>query len=136
MVAFITRLLSFVDVSYSLTDIAGILVPITFVSAGVITLRKGHKSAAYFLIAWSVLLFGLIIYVLQNLGLIKLDFFANLPMLVGSALEAILLSLALANRINILKQENEKEEREKLEALKENERLIKEQNVYLEKMVN
>lgn len=134
--AFVFRLLSFGSISYFLTDIGGILIPITFISAALISYRKGHKSAGYFLIAWIVFLLGLIFYVLQNHGFIELDTFANFPMLVGSALEAVLLSLALANRINILKKENEKEEREKLEALRENERLIKEQNVYLEKMVN
>lgn len=136
VLAFVSRLLSFVAFSYLLTDIAGILVPITFISAGVITLRKGHRSAAYFLIAWSVLLLGLIIYVLQNYELIELDIFANFPMLIGSALESILLSIALADKINILKMEKEKEQLEKVDALKENERLIKEQNVYLEKMVH
>lgn len=136
VLAFICRLLSLVAFSYFLTNIGGILVPITFISAGVITLVQGHRSAGYFLIAWSVFLIGLIIYVLQNYGIIELETFANFPMLLGSALEAILLSLALANRINILKKEKENEQREKVDALKENERLIKEQNIYLEKMVH
>lgn len=134
--AFISRLTSFVSISYFLTDIGGILVPLSFIAAGLISYRAGHKSAGYFLIAWLFFLVGLIVYVFQNHGIIELNTFANLPMLVGSALEAVLLSLALANRINILKKENEREQREKLEVLKENERLIKEQNVYLEKMVN
>lgn len=136
ILAFGFRLLAYVDFSYHLTDIAGLLVTITFLSAGILAARKGHPSAVYFLIAWSVLLIALVIYVLQNYGIIQLDTFANLPMLIGSGLEAILLSLALADRINILKKEKEKEQREKVEALKENERLIKEQNVYLEKMVH
>lgn len=136
VLAFSFRLLSLVPFSYLLTDIAGILVPITFISTGIITARKGHRSAVYFLIAWSVLLVGLVIYVLQNYGVIQLNTFANFPMLVGSALEAILLSLALADRINVLKKEKEKEQREKVNALRENERLIKEQNIYLEKMVH
>lgn len=133
--AFVFRLLSLVSISYFLTDIGGILVPVSFIAAGLISYRAGHKSAGYFLIAWIVFLVGLIVYVFQNYGIIELNTFANLPMLLGSALESVLLSLALANRINILKKENEKEQREKLEVLRENERLIKEQNIYLEKMV-
>ncbi len=134
--AFISRLLSLVSISYFLTDVGGLLVPVSFIVAGVISYRAGHKSAGYFLIAWLFFLVGLIVYVFQNYGIIELNTFANLPMLVGSALESVLLSLALANRINILKKENEREQKEKLEALRENERLIKEQNIYLEKMVN
>lgn len=135
ILAFSSRLLDYVFFSYLLTDVAGILVPITFISAGVWTAIKGYRSGVYFLVAWSVFLFGLAIYVLQNHGIINLESFANLPMLIGSAIEAILLSLALADRINILKKEKEKEQGEKVKALKENERLIKEQNIYLEKMV-
>lgn len=134
--AFLSRLLSLVSISYFLTDIGGILVPLSFIAAGVISYRAGHKSAGYFLIAWLFFLVGLVVYVFQNHGIIELNTFANLPMLLGSALESVLLSLALANRINILKKENEREQREKLEVLRENERLIREQNVYLEKMVN
>ncbi|MEX2594475.1 MAG: 7TM diverse intracellular signaling domain-containing protein [Anditalea sp.] len=135
ILAFGFRLLSFVAYSYLLTDIGGILVAIAFISAGILTSRKGNRSAVYFLIAWSVFLIGLIIYVLQNHGIIEMETFANLPMLIGSAVESILLSLALADRINILKKEKENEQREKVNALKENERLNKEQNIYLEKMV-
>lgn len=134
--AFILRLFSLVSISYFLTDIGGILVPISFITAGIISYRSGHKSAGYFLIAWLFFLIGLIVYVFQNYGIIELNTFANLPMLLGSALESVLLSLALADRINVLKKENEREQREKLEVLRENERLIREQNVYLEKMVN
>src|SRR5690606_17976770 len=134
--AFLSRLLSLVSISYFLTDIGGILVPLSFIAAGVISYRAGHKSAGYFLIAWLFFLVGLVVYVFQNHGIIELNTFANLPMLLGSALESVLLSLALANRINILKKENEREQREKLEVLRENERLIREQNVYLAKMVN
>ena len=49
-------------------------------------------------------------------------------MLIGSALETILLSFALADRINILK-------REKIEALEANQQLIINQNVLLEQKV-
>lgn len=134
--AFLSRLLSLGPISYFLTDLGGILVPICFITAGVISYRSGHKSAGYFLIAWLFFLVGLIVYVFQNYGVIELNTFANLPMLLGSAIESVLLSLALADRINVLKKENEREQKEKLEVLRENERLIREQNVYLEKMVN
>jgi signal transduction histidine kinase len=56
-------------------------------------------------------------------------------MQIGTALEVTLLSLALADRINILKKEKEISQAEALEAAQENERIIKEQNVILEQKV-
>ena len=48
----------------------------------------------------------------------------------------ILLSFALADKINIFKADKEKSQEETLKALKENERMIREQNVDLELKVN
>lgn len=53
----------------------------------------------------------------------------------GSALEAILLSVALADRINILKREKEISQAEALRISLENERLVREQNLVLEAKV-
>lgn len=132
----IFRLLSYVEFSYLLTDIAGIFVAVFFFSSGILTWRKGYRPAIYFLVAWAFFLVGVVLYVMKNNGFEPFQTFSNYPMLIGTAIEAILLSLALANRINILKKEKEDEQRGKVNALRENERLIKEQNVYLEKMVH
>lgn len=56
-------------------------------------------------------------------------------MQIGSAIEVVLLSFALADRINILKKEKEQSQARALLALRENERIIKEQNVILETKV-
>src|SRR5690554_4827180 len=133
---FLMRLLGYVYISHRIIDLTGLIGVILFITAGALVSRKGYRPAVYFLIAWGMFLAGLVIFILQNQGIISMRDLANLPMLIGTALEAILLSLALADRINILKKEKEKEQREKVLALSENERLIKEQNIYLEKMVH
>ncbi|GAA0878317.1 7TM diverse intracellular signaling domain-containing protein [Algoriphagus jejuensis] len=133
--ASILRMLGFVSLSYSFTDISGLFVVLFFVSSGVLIAKKGFRPAFYFLTAWVFFLLGLMLYVFQNQGVINLGSFANLPMLLGTAFEAILLSLALADRINILKKEKEEEHLEKLRVLSENEKLIKEQNIVLETKV-
>ncbi|MCC5938998.1 MAG: sensor histidine kinase [Lunatimonas sp.] len=134
-VAFFLRLLGLVEVSYSIVDVSGLLLVVAFFSIGGYVASKGDRSAYFFLLAWTFLLVGLALLILNNQGVIDLGAYANLPMLSGTAIEALLLSFALADKINILKKEKEKEQHDKLEALKENERLIKEQNVYLEDMV-
>ncbi|QDH79479.1 GHKL domain-containing protein [Echinicola soli] len=130
-----TRVFSFVELSYRLTDLAGMLVAVFFFLSAIMAAKSGYRPALYFLIAWSFFLVGVVIFVLKNLGIELLQDLASFPMLVGTALEAILLSLALANRINILKKEKEQQQQGKLKALKENERLVREQNVILEEKV-
>ncbi|WP_439481888.1 7TM diverse intracellular signaling domain-containing protein [Cyclobacterium plantarum] len=135
VITLIFRVSGFVELSYSLTDLNGMILAICFFTIGIIAARNGYRSAYFFLLAWSFLLFGLVIYILHNQRIIDLGSYANFPLLAGTAIEALLLSFALADKINILKKEKEKEQMDKLEALKENERLIKEQNLYLEDMV-
>jgi len=131
----LARVFGYVSLSYLFTDISGLLVVVFFVTTGILVARKGYRPAIYFLTAWVFFLFGLLLFVCQNQGIINLGSFANLPMLLGTAFEAVLLSLALADRINILKKEKEDEHLEKLRVLGENEKLVKEQNVMLEEKV-
>lgn len=135
IITFIVRLLGGVSLSYHITDVNGVVVVITFFSIGIILARRGIRSASYFLIAWSFFLLGIGFYVFQPQGVLNLGFYANLPMLIGTALEAILLSLALADRINVLKKEKEEEQAERLMVLAEKEQLVREQNSMLEKKV-
>jgi len=135
LICFVFRLLNFIEISYILTDISGLIIAILFIISSSIIAMKGVRSAIYFLVAFLMFFFGLVLYILQNRGAIELGTYANFPILLGSALEAILLSLALADRINILKKEKEQEQHERLEAIKENERLIREQNLLLEEKV-
>jgi len=135
VIALIFRILGMVEISYSMTDLNGLILAICFFTIGIIAAKKGYRSAYFFLLAWSFLLIGLILYVLHNQMVIDLGPYANAPLLAGTAIEALLLSFALADKINILKSEKETEQHDKLEAVKENERLVKEQNIYLEDMV-
>ena len=135
VVALILRLLGYVSQSYSIVDINGLILAVSFIYIAFIVAKRGYRSAYFFLLAWSFLLFGLVVFILNNQGVLNLGAYANLPLLAGTAIEALLLSFALADKINILKGEKEKEQHDKVDALRENERLIKEQNIYLEKMV-
>ncbi|WP_154855782.1 7TM diverse intracellular signaling domain-containing protein [Cyclobacterium xiamenense] len=135
IITLVFRMLGYVALSYSLTNLNGLILAVCFFSIGIVAARKGYRSAYFFLLAWSFLLFGLVVFIMHNLRIIDLGSYANFPLLAGTAIEALLLSFALADKINILKKEKEHEQLDKLEALKENERLIKEQNLYLEEMV-
>lgn len=135
VVTFLLRLFGAVKLSYTLTDINGLMVVLFVFTTAIILARRKIRSAYFFLGAWTFFLVGIVVFILQTQGLVNLGFFSNLPMLIGTAFEAIFLSLALADRINILKKEKEKEQTERLIALAENEQLVREQNSMLEHKV-
>ncbi|MBB2151324.1 sensor histidine kinase [Pedobacter gandavensis] len=111
-----------------LTIVASISVIVT----GIIIYRKKYRPALYFTISWSCFLIGVIIFILKDVGILSYTFLTNNAILIGSGLEAVLLSFALADKINIFKKEKEESQSEALRILTENEKLVREQNVLLE----
>ncbi len=112
------------------------LLIVALIWAGIIVLRKGYEPARFYLAGWSFLLGGVIIFILKDFNLVPYNFFTVKSMQVGSAAEALLLSMALANRINLLKREKEEARLQTLQSLEENKKLITEQNIVLEKKVD
>ncbi len=108
------------------------IVPFYLLGISFYSLRKGYRPAKFFLISWSLLIGSMIIFLLSDLNILPHNFFTNYVFTFGSACEAILLSFALADKINILKKEKEREQAERLEILRENENLVREQNSMLE----
>lgn len=74
-------------------------------SAGVLAWLRGMRVARYFIIAWTAFLAGGVINTLMVLGYLPYSFFTMYASQLGSALEVGLLSLALADRINAMKEE-------------------------------
>ncbi|MDB5011053.1 MAG: zraS 2, partial [Mucilaginibacter sp.] len=98
--------------------------------------RKKYASAKYFLISWSIFFASILIFVFKDYNIVPYNLFTVHSVEIGSALEAVFLSFALAGRINILKKEKDASQAEVLRSLQENERIIREQNVVLELKVN
>jgi signal transduction histidine kinase len=96
---------------------------------------SGHRKAKFYLAAWSVYLFGIIVFVLKDFGLVPYNVITNRMMHFGSVLEVILLSFALGDYINILRKEKEESQKKVLKGLQRNEQIIKSQNKMLEKKV-
>ena len=84
-------------------------------------IRKGYAPAKIFLAAWTCLLAGTALYASVSFGLIGKNFLTEYGIQVGSALEMVLLSFALAYRYAKLRGENE--------------RLVRDQNEQLERHV-
>jgi len=97
--------------------------------------RKGYKAASFYLLAWIAFLTGMIILVLRNFNILPYTNLTTYSSYFGSAVEVILLSIALADRINTLRKEKEESQAYALNISRENEKLIKEQNIVLEQKV-
>ncbi|WP_207428842.1 7TM diverse intracellular signaling domain-containing protein [Pedobacter sp. SYSU D00535] len=98
--------------------------------------RKNYAPARYFLLSWTIFFLSILIFVSKDYGAVPYNAFTIHSVEIGSALEAVFLSFALAGKINILKKEKEASQAEALAIAKENERIIREQNVILEAKVH
>lgn len=76
--------------------------------ATVVVLRRGYASAWLFLIAWALFLLGTISFSLVAFGLLPKTFYTEYGVQMGSALEMLLLSIALGRRYASLRHENER----------------------------
>jgi len=73
-----------------------------------VTLRRGYRPAALFLLAWGVFLLGTATFTLVAFGVLPKMFITEYGVQIGSAMEMILLSFALAYRYAALRSENER----------------------------
>ncbi len=127
--------LEFFKSSFYLIEVCAVIASASMMYMAVRIARTGDRPAFFFSIAWAVFLFGIALYVMKDFGILPYNNFTYYMMPVGSAIEVMLLSFALADRINILKKEKEASQEEALRVSLENERIIREQNAYLEQKV-
>ena len=128
-------LLGYPQVGYQLTQITALVVSVFMLSMAYRIKRMGFGPAKFFLYAWSIFLVSVCLFVLKDLGVLPYNAITKHILHMGSAVELVLLSFALADKINILKKEKEESQEKTLEALRENDRILKEQNVVLDKKV-
>jgi len=102
---------------------------------GVYLYKKGVTSAKFYSLAWSMMLAGIILNLLKDTGLIPTNSLSIWSMQAGSAIEILLFSFALADRINQYRKEKEDAQQVAMQSLQENEKLVREQNEVLEKKV-
>ncbi|WP_309959306.1 7TM diverse intracellular signaling domain-containing protein [Arcicella sp. BE139] len=84
---------------------------------------KGSEEALFFLSAWSIMLISALIFIMQLSNILPSDNFTRNALQVGSALEVVLLSFALAYRINKDRKEKEQFQAEVITQLKANDQM-------------
>ncbi len=75
--------------------------------AAVVYYRRGYQPARLYLLSWLVLIIGTFLILLKFMGAIRTNFLSEYGVQIGSAMEAVLLALALADRIRLLQAEKE-----------------------------
>ncbi len=124
------------DLSYNLLNVVSLAGGLTLLGvSGYIAVKKKYKPGYFYFLAWAAFLGGMVTFVLRNLNILPYNNFTTYVLYVGSSIEGILLSIALADKINILRKEKEISQALALKASQENEKLVRDQNVLLEKKV-
>lgn len=123
-------------IAYNWVNLVALSGSILAIAAAVKLARAGYKPANFFLIAWTIFLVSVIIFALKDFDILPYNPLFRRSMLFGSSIEIVLLSVALADRINQLRRDKEQSQLRALEMAKENEKIIREQNIELERRVD
>jgi len=106
------------QISLKLGTILVVSFVVTVLSTAISCWRQGFRPARFFIIAWIVFLVGASLFALKVWGILPANFITVYSVQIGSALEVTLLSLALADRINVIRDERAKAQAEAIENLK------------------
>lgn len=80
---------------------------IALTTAGFLAWKGGNKYARLFVAAWICYLLGALLLIGRNMGLLPANWLTNNFAIIGSSTEVVLLSLALADKVRILRHEKE-----------------------------
>lgn len=131
LVAFASALGLPYTVSSWIVTILAVPTVAALVISGIAALGHGHGGARHYLAAWAVLLAGVLALFLHNTGFVPSHPLTSNALLIGSALEMVLLSFALADRINVARRFKEQAqvriaaEHAMVEALSESQKQLK-----------
>ena len=92
------------DVIFAVKFLLNFVTCAALLVTGIAVLRQNYRPARYYVAAWSVLLCGLMAIILQRFALLPRIFVIEHAWQIGSALEVTLLSLAVADRFNLLRE--------------------------------
>ncbi|MCX6073246.1 MAG: sensor histidine kinase [Campylobacterales bacterium] len=81
------------------------IVPALLLGVGIAVIRKGYRPARFYIAGWSSFFIGTIIFAFNKFDLIPNFYGVNHIQQIGSAIEMIFLSWALADRVHLLQGE-------------------------------
>lgn len=93
---------------YPLANAIGIFVLVHMIASLMVMKVKGMKVDPYFVVGISFLVFGFVVFILNNFNTIENSFVTDNGAKFGIGFEIIFLSISMSNRIRSLRMENEK----------------------------
>ncbi|MFJ4444028.1 7TM diverse intracellular signaling domain-containing protein [Pseudomonas sp. NPDC089422] len=106
-------------IALRMATVLALLFTVSIFAAGLYAWVRGLRVARWFIIAWTAFLLGGLVNTLMVLGYLPNLFITMYSSQLGSALEVALLSLALADRINSMREQQAKTLRDTGEALEQ-----------------
>ena len=122
-------------ISYDVFNYTNLAAAIVSITVSYYIAKKGYRPAYFYFISFIAFSICLIIREMRNINILPDNNFTSYILYIGSAIQAILLSFALADKINSLRIEKEASQTYALKISQENEKLIREQNIVLEQKV-
>ena len=135
-VALIAIIAGYVLFAYNLITFSAGLTAVCLLIIGATLYFKGFKPAKYFMLGWGIFLVAMLISIARSRGLVVHNDFTSNLVLYSSALELMLFSIALADKISFYRKQTIETQQLSLAIAKENERLMTKQNISLESEVN
>ena len=115
--------IGFGPISITLLNLVAFIIVMYVLVMATYIWMQGSEEALFFLGAWSILLISALIFIMQLSNVLPSDNFTRNALQVGSALEVVLLSFALAYRINRDRKEKDQFQGEVIRQLKANEQM-------------
>ena len=94
------------DVSVRITAL--VFAPLWFIAefaCGIVCLKTQRRTAALYLASWGALVLGSLVFLLKTLGVLPINFFTSYAQQMGAWLQALFMSLAMADVINQLRRQ-------------------------------
>lgn len=131
----ILNLIGYTAIAYVSSQLILLLIACLGVSVPYYIYKQGFKPAIFFLLAWAGIILGGVIDILKANEFLPINDFTNNSYRIGTAWEMLLLSFALADKINVYKEDRIKAKEENLVLVQTNLELA-EKNIYLVKEQN
>ena len=89
------------------TSLLGMMSPIVIIVTGLISWRNGFKPILFFMVAWTILCLGGLVYALTYRGALPYSSSTFYSFQIGSCLEVVILSFALGERLRGMRHERD-----------------------------
>lgn len=85
----------------------GVVMSCFWLYSGIKSVLNKQEGSLYYLLAWSILIVGITIFSLRSFAILPINFFTTYAVQIGSLMEALLLSVGLAYRIEVLRKKSD-----------------------------